>query len=454
MLALTIVVIGFLFIVSYLIFDKDLLAPPTAVALVFLFGAFCTFYNEKRWGLEFSPKSMGLIASGIIATMIGGLIGVYLSSFPKIKTYRLSHKTTEAQEIYVNALKTFVVILFQTVTLYLIFSHIRRLTGYSSWITAVARYRVLTGRLADLNDTSIRMPFLLRNMAEASRMIGVVYAYIIGNNLIASKKKLSLNWIPVILYSLTTFVQGDRSNMIRLWVVALVVAYTIHRRSVGWKVSKETRKIIRGMAVSIIFMGILFASLRQIVGRSSTEDPLYYVTFYAGTPIAVLNQVWESPISRPDVFGQRILFYFNQSTTALFGWPGSYNFYYDFFRSPNGTSIGNAPTAFRPAYVEFGFLGFFLFMAAVGAFYMILYCKCREKCGSNPIDFRLLVYSFIAYVFLMYFYSTFFDFLSHKLIKYLIELRLICWALVDWQFKGRMGRIKFVFGKRGVPQPK
>ncbi len=451
MLGLTIAIIGALFILSYVIFDKDLLAPPTAVALTFLFASFCTFYNEERWGLEFSPKSLGLIAAGIIATMIGGYLGVLLSNFPRTGVFALSHDVEKPREIYVSAIKTFVVIAFQIVTMLMVLAHIRRLIGYSSWVLTVTRYRALTGRLADANDASLRIPFLTRNMLQFSRLLGVVYAYIIGNNLVASKKKVSLNWIPPILYSLTTFMQGDRSNMIRLWVVVLVVAYTIHRRAVGWKKTRETRKVIRGMAISIFALGVVFVVVRQFVGRTSTKDPFYYLTFYAGAPIAVLNQVWEAPIVKPAIFGQRIFYYLNQSTTALFGWPGRYNFYYDFMSSPNGTSIGNAPTTFRPAYVEFGPVGFFLFMVAAGAFFTFLYCKCRKKKGTNPIDFRLLIYSFIAYVFLMYFYSTFFDFLTHVFFKYMIELFLIRWALVGWQFKRR---VTFTFGKsRTSPVP-
>jgi oligosaccharide repeat unit polymerase len=443
-LLLTLVVISVLFIISYLIFDKDLLAPPTAVALVFLFGGFCCFYNEQRWGLEFSPKSMGLIAAGIIATMLGGIIAVLLINFKKGFSFSFIHDKIEPQAIFVSPIKTWIVIAFQVVTLVLLFSHIRRVSGYSNWMSAVSRYRELTGRLADVDDSSIKMPFFMRNMTQLSRMIATVYAYIIGNNLVAQKRKLSLNWIPVILYTVTTFMQGDRSNMIRLWVVAVVTAYTIHRRSAGWKSSRETKQVIRTMALSIVAVGVIFAGFRGIVGRSTNNDPFYYVTFYAGSPTAVLNQMWEGPINKPEIFGQRILFYFNQSTTALFGWPGKYNFYYDFFKSPTGVIIGNAPTAFRPAYVEFGFAGFFFFFMACGVLYTVLYCKCRKKSSNNPIDFCLLVYAHISYVFLMYFYSTFFDFLSHVFIKYMIELLIIRWALVGWRFKKR---VKISIGK-------
>lgn len=444
MLLLTIGIISVLFIISYLIFDKDILAPPTAVALVFLFGCFCCFYNEEKWGLEFSWKSTALIASGIIATMAGSFIGVCLSNFPKLGVFCFSHESSKSDEIYVSPKKTAVIIVFQLVSIFLLFSHIRRLTGFSNWMLAVARYRALTGRLADVNDLSIRMPILTKNLVQFSKMIAVVYAYILGNNLVVSKKIISLYWLPVILYTIATFMQGDRSNMIRLWVVALVTSYTIHKRSVGWRSSRETKKIIRNIALSIVAIGVIFIGFREVVGRRTDKDPLYYVTFYAGSPTAVLNQLWENPITKPDVFGQRILYYFNQSTTALFGWPGKYNFYYDFKMSPNGTNIGNAPTFFRPAYVEFGAAGYIFFLILAGAFFTFLYCKCRRKSGTSPIDFRLLIYSYIAYIFLMYFYSTFFDCLTHVFIKYMIELLIIRWALVGMPFKIRFKRKQII----------
>ena len=432
MLLLTIVVVSTLFILSFLIFDKDLLAPPTAVALVLLFGTFCCFYNDTRWGLNFSPKSLGLIVTCILATMFGGLIAVAISNRSPVGTLYFSHEKSEAQVINVSPMKTIVVILIQLIAMYLVFSHVRKVSGYSSWILAVARYRALTANSL-IDDESTRMSFITKNLKELSWMLGTVYAYIVGNNLIASKKKLSLNWVPLIMFMVTTFMLGDRSNAIRLWIVALVTAYTIHKRTVGWKKNRETKKLVRTMIFSVIGIGAGFAGFRELVGRESDMDPLAYVTFYAGSPTAVMNQVWETPIVKPEIFGQRILYYFNTTTTAFFGWPGRYRFYYDFFRSPNGTFIGNAPTALRPAYVEFGFWGYLFFFTACGVFFTLLYCKCRNRSGNSPIDYRLLVYAFISYTFFMYFYSTFFDFISNVFIKYMIELWLIRWALVGRQ---------------------
>ena len=457
MLPLTIIVVCILFIISFLIFDRDLLAPPTAVALTFLFGCLCCFYNEIAWELNFSVNSLALIAAGIIATMIGGIIGVLLSNYPRIGSFTFAHEITEPEEISISPLKTWIVVAFQIVTIVLVFKHIQGVTGYSSWVLAVARYKVLTGLLADVNDSSLWMSPITRNMNEISRLFAIVYAYVIGNNLIAKKRKVSIiigknlvakrrkfsiNWIPVVVYTILSFLQGGRSNLIRLWLIVLITAYTVHKRSVGWRRNKKTKKVFRIMVLSVIAVGALFVGVREIVGRTADSNPLYYLAFYAGSPIAVLNQVWESPITKPEIFGQRILYHLNQTTRVIFGFPERYNFYYEYMKSPNGSHIGNAPTAFRPAFVEFGPLGFFIFFIACGAFFTYLYCRTRKKRGNNPIDFRLLIYAYVAYVFMMYFYSTFFDFLGHIFIKYVIELLMITWALTRWKFNRHILKVK------------
>ncbi len=435
MLLLTIAVISVLFILSYLIFDRDLLAPPTAVALVFLFGTLCCFYNEQTWGLNFSANTLGLIATCIIATMIGGVIGVLFSNFPKKGSFSFSYERTEPQEIQINAVKTWAVLFIQLLVLYMLFRHIRSVTGYSSWITAVARYRAMTTRNSGTYDAANRMSFLLRNMEEASRMVAFIYAYIVGNNLVASKKKISINWLPMLVYTATAFVQGGRANMIRIWVVLLIVAYTVHKRSIGWRKSRETKKVIRTMVLSIIAVGAVFAASRELVGRSNAWDPLYYVTFYAGSPTAVLDQFWVNPIEKPEIWGRKTFYYLNQTFSIVFGSPERYNYYSDFVKSPIGISIGNAPTALRDPYTEFGYWGFLFLMIAFGAFYTLLYCRCRRKRGNNPIDFHLLIYAYISYVFLMYFYASFNDYICHVILEHIIEWLVIRWALVGWRFK-------------------
>ena len=441
MLVLTIVILSVLALISYALFDRDLLAPPTVVCLGLLFSALCAFYNEKTWGLEFSKNTMWFIASGVFSFLIGGILAVLLFNLPHMNRFGFSHELSEVHPIYVNYIKTVAVILLQLLTLYFLFRHIRRLTGYSNWMSAVARYRELVTEADANSDTSIGLPFLLKNLLECGFAIATVYSYIAGNNLVSQKKQQWINWIPIILCAISTFMRGDRSNMIRLWLTVLITAYTIRKRSVGWKNSKETKKMIKIMALSLIAVGALFVGLREIVGRKTSMDPLYYLTFYAGCPTAALDQFLKSPRTLSSIWGKETFYYLNVSLNVLFGKPERYPFYKEFIKSPNGTLIGNVYTALRPPYQDFGFWGMIRVMLIMGAFFTFLYCLVRKRQGRNPVDFRLLMYCYIAYTFFMYFYNCYNAFISHSILKLCIELLLVRWVLVSWSFKRTTVRI-------------
>lgn len=436
MLILLIVILIILLQFSFFIFDRDILAPGTVVPLVFLFGSCCTLSNAKIWGLNFSGQTTGLVAAGVGAFIIGGVIGVFLSNMLKGKLYfRFIHERSEVTPIYIGTGKTVLIIFFQIVTLVMLFKHVRQASGYSNWILAVTKYRILS--ISFPPDPSVEMSFLLSNMVEACFAIGMIYSYIVGNNLVSHKKQQMLNWIPILLSVMMTFMQGDRSNMIRLWLVILITAYTLHKRSMAWKSRKETRKIMRGIVISVIAVGAIFSVFRGIVGRGTDGDPLYHLTFYAGCPLAAFDQFLKHPIPPSNIWGKETFYYTNVSFNVLFGRPERYNFYKDFIQSPNGTWVGNVYTALRPPYYDFGFWGMLLIMFIMGAFFTYLYCKIRKKKGTNPIDFRLLLYDYIAYTFFLYFYNCYNAFISHTFIELCVELLILRWFLVKCHFKFR-----------------
>ena len=190
------------------------------------------------------------------------------------------------------------------------------------------------------------------------------------------------------------------------------------------------------MAFSVIGVGILFVALRSIVGRDASKDPLSYLTFYAGCPFAALDIFLKKPVSRPDIWGKETFYYLNQGFGILLRRTDlRYNFFKEFTRSPNGTYIGNVYTALRPPYKDFGLGGMCVYMVVMGLFYTYLYCKVRKKSGRNRIDFLLLLYSYFAYTFFMYFYNCYNSFITITFLKNIIYMLLIRWFLVDFHIK-------------------
>lgn len=435
MLKITVLVLIFLFFLSYIIFDKDIMAPPTIVALSFVFGSICTLYNEKKWGLDFSSTTTWTIFIGIFAFLIGG-VAVRLLHFIRTRSVCFHWQPIEVRSISVKYLKTCLVILLQLVTLGYLFHEIKRITGESSWTKMVLVYRDLTDWDQNLADDTLILPWLLRQLLEMNFVFGLMYVFIIGNNIVAKDKNhLIINCVPIVLCSLITFLLGYRSDMLRLWIALLIVIYVSYKRKFGWRRNKETKKMIYIMAISVLIIAVLFVALRATVGRAETDwDPLDYLTHYAGSPIAAFDLFLKSPLEASPIWGKECFFNLNSLIAKWFNRPElKYIFYKEFRISPNGNYwIGNVYTALRPPYYDFGGIkGMTVFMMLFGFLFTWLYYKVHKSYGKSKIDFMLLLYSYLAYTFFLYFYNMYNNFFSPGFLKFIFELLVVRWFLVD-----------------------
>ena len=436
MLLLTVFILIALFMISYIVFDKDVLAPPTVVTLGFSFATICCFYNEKKWAIDYSSTTMWTIVVGVGSFIIGGLIAVLLTNAFKREKNWFSHNKSTVDPIDIEISKTVIVILLQLFTVVLLYVELKKITGGTTWFQTVSIFREQTAYV-NPEEYTMRLSSICQLAIDLSFAIALVYAYIVGNNIAIHNKQPLINWIPIILSSVIAFMQGYRSDMIRLWIAVLIVAYTLRKRTAGWKSSKETKKMIRIMALSVVGIAVLFVALRGTVGRAETDwDPFYYLTFYAGSSIAAFDMFLKNPLPTSNIWGKETFYQLNQSIGAWFNKPElRYIFYKEYRRSPNGIYIGNIYTALRPPYYDFGFVGMIIVMMLMGVFFTLFYCKVRDRSGKSSIDFMLLIYSYIAYTFFMYFYNCYNNFISFGFIRLVMELLCFRWFLVRLHFK-------------------
>ena len=285
-------------------------------------------------------------------------------------------------------------------------------------------------------DMSMKMPWLLSQSVIFGNDISMIFCYIVGNNLAAKKKFSFLYWIPILLGMAMIMMRGFRGGAIKLWVIVLVVWYTIQSRSDGWKFSKNTSRMIRKMAVSVLVLAVLFSTTRSLVGRKDTGSSiLYYVTFYGGCPIAALDQYLRDPYDNNpyNIWGKETFYFLNQNILAWAGKAEQRSFFSQrgWAWTNNGTRVGNVYTAMRQPIEDFGYIGLPVVMSIMGCFYMFLYCKTRKKHGTGKFDFLLLVYACCAHSFFVYFFSTYYTFISTTFIKELFFWKISLWFLMS-----------------------
>ncbi len=404
-------------ILSYLLFDRDVLAPPTVVSVVMLFGSLCTLYNEELWGLEFSHETVLLVVSGVASFLVGGFLAFIITNSHRINKARFNHHLYSLEPINIEKTKTIIVILFQAAVVIWLFLQLRQLTGGAMWTDIVSTFR--SQKSLNPSDYTLRLPVLLKQCISFCFYLAFSYCYIVGNNIAAQAKQTFLNWIPIVLSTVMAFMQGYRSDMLRFWIALLVVTYVLKMRSVGWKKGKDTKILLKKLLYSAIGIAFIFVIMRSFVGRTTSKDVIDYLTFYAGCPLAALDAFIKEPLLPSEIFGKETFYTLNVNIGILFNIPElrGYNFFKEFRQSPNGTWIGNVYTGFRPPYYDFGFAGMIVVMIIMGLFFTYFYIKVREKYGNDPIDFRLQLYSYVAYTFFMYFYNCYNTFISLSIVK-------------------------------------
>lgn len=455
MLLLTVVLLGVLFLISYRIFDKDLFAPPTVVCISFLFSALCTLYNETAWALDFSFETTLVLLTGIGTFLLGGIIGVFLANGQNMNRFGFSHKVYPVQFIELSKVKILVVIAFQLLIIVWLYRHMTQTVGFIgvSWSNIMSIYRHQSMHTL-ANEMTMKMPSLLRQLVILGTDVSMVFCYIVGNNLAAKKKSLFLYWIPILLGIVLILMQGYRGGAIRLWVIIIVVWYTIQKRSDGWRFSQNAARMIRKMAISVLILAVLFTGTRELVGRKGGGNEwsiLDYVTFYGGCSIAALDQYLRDPYDNNpyNIWGKETFYSLNQSIAVWTGKVEHRSFYAErgWAWTNNGKRIGNVYTAMRQPIEDFGYIGLPSVMSVMGCFFVFLYCKTRKKHGTGKIDFLLLVYAYCAHSFFVYFFSTYYTFLSTTFIKELIFWKISLWFLMS-NIDINVGNHKSLFNRK------
>lgn len=449
MLLLTIVLLIVLFLISYRIFDKDLFAPPTVVCITFLFSTLCTLYNETKWALDFSVVTTLVILTGIGTFMLGGIVGAFLANGRKMNRFSFSHQVYPAQLIDISKFKILAVIAFQMIILVWLYRHMTQTVGVLgiAWAEIMSIYRQESMHMLQ-DDMTMRIPWLLGQSMVLCTDVSMIFCYIVGNNMATKKKFSFLYWIPVLLGMVLIMMQGYRGGAIKLWVIVLVVWYTIQKRSDGWRFSQNAYKMIRKMAVSVLALLFLFAATREIVGRTGSGNQwsiVDYVTFYGGCPNAALDQYLRNPYDNNpyNIWGKETFYFLNQSILAWRGIKEQRSFFAErgWAVTNNGTVVGNVYTAMRQPIEDFGYLGLPSIMSVMGCFFVFLYCKTRKKHGTGKIDFHLLIYAYCAHSFFVYFFSTYYTFISTTFIKELIFWKISLWFLMS-SINIRIGNLK------------
>lgn len=381
-------------IISYIVFEKDLLAPPVVLNAVYILSTIFAIYNIDTWAIQLHSNTFWVIVLGNLTFLITSILVHIFFKKNKKNTIISEEQNRDNNVGYINIniskiiFVTLVMVLFSFIYIKTV-QNMAHSYGYADdYSQMMSNYRSNTSYGDD------ELPSWLMRFNRLMMSCTYVLLYIFINNIIYNRKnkKNYLLLIPILTYCVTSLFGAERTSILCYFIFALVLVYIILNKKYNF-ISKINKKyIIRGIACITLFF-TFFTLSKSFVGRTDDMKGLYYISFYAGGPIELLDLYLQDPIYSKE-FGEEIFRGF-RVILAKFGLCTQGGIIHAEFRtSANGVPVGNVYTAYRKYIHDFGYESIFVFQLVEAIFFSICYEKIKKKKLKNGIDMSLLFYAY------------------------------------------------------------
>lgn len=387
MIYIAFILVLFLFVLSYFLFQRNILNPSVILCSVFLVSLSFTIFNQKNWGISFADETVFIIVITILAFIAGNI----LSSLKRKK---------RIENLYFLELAPFsykVIIVLDFLLIMLLFFyfkatyHLSLVAGNSLGYEKMLIY----ARLAKLNFYTISK---FNNYSFFfAKSVTYINFFIFSYLKIYKKKFFSILYLltPLPIYSGFIILSTGRTDFIYLFVYMFVVYFILYQKKLNFSKKLNKRIIMYGVMMLFVFFGI-FIIVGSFRGSSSSIKIIDKISIYTGSSLAGLNDYLINGRINTNIktyFGQNTLFkIYNILRKIGFEIP---NFYapYDFITFKNGNTT-NIYSAIRRYIEDFGALGL-LFVSMILGF---IYGKFFEYASYRKNNFFILIlYASLCY---------------------------------------------------------
>ena len=220
-------------IISYLVSNRDILAPDVLFIAGFVLAVIAALMNVKEWAINLSVTTIMIIIVGILSFMISGYIFRILH--PDKNSGKI--RSEQLKEIKIPIWKNFIVISIGIITIVLYNKEIVRLAQYADpyWqkLGAMVAYKQA------ISYGSVSVNSVINQMTKIVYSFGYIYMYIFMNNMFAADKNRKIRKniqyvIPVVIFSIMSIYKGNRSDIIGLVVMMIFLYYIFLHKHIGW----------------------------------------------------------------------------------------------------------------------------------------------------------------------------------------------------------------------------
>ena len=401
MVYLLLVIFIIIFIISYTKF-KDFLHPAVLICISFIFASICACYNVKYFGSDLRFLTMILLTINVVSFVLGGVIAKMIKAR---QAFQSNEQVSEDfNPIYISSLIIIVFIVMQIVIIIICTSifldTIGGFNGFRALSQQMAYYRQLS---LFQNDADARLPSIFNHLRKVSLAIALVNTYVCLNNRnISSKKQIiqeyycnSIWLLSSIIYLPLCIMLGGRMEAFFYLFACFSIFGMLKTHYWGIKSLKITHLIL----FSIVFI-ILFYTLNDLMGRSTSRNIIDNITFYFGGGIKAFDDYIQEPIPQSHIWGKETFYAIIRQLDRFGIINANYSVALE-FRYFHGGSLGNVYTNARRLYHDFGISGIILLQTLFGFIMSLFYSIVHNRIINNRVSISCIFYCIISHSIIM-----------------------------------------------------
>ena len=427
-LYLLVISLFIILVLNFLIVKFDYMHPAVLFTIpFFVFSVMCAI-AESTYQIEFHEETLFVVVSSCLILTFFTLIAQSL--------YKVISQKQILTELKINNTITIFFIIFSILTQLAFVKYIRDISiayqGYAGNLgEMISLYDVMTKFWTDIfRELDVPIPLLYRIGNPITQGFGYLIVYVFVHNFVATKKINKLHLIIILLLCLNIVLNGSRSPIFRIITMMMILFYILYNKKNG--VRKGNIKFLIKSIIIIIFSGIGFVILLNLMGRENDLGLLHYLFIYVGAPLVNLdNYLAVKPdLSQSLIFGE-------QTFRTLYGYfakqLGDDSLIFDtidqFTFSNNGIEIGNVYTTFYSFIYDFDYIGFIPLIAIIALYYVFTYQRIKSiKISSFSLLLFVYTYLFNDLIMLAFSNRFYYTVLDIGFIKIVI-FSLICKVL-------------------------
>lgn len=399
---LLLVLVLFIFFLSYVLVNKDIFAPPVVFSGVFVIAILVAIPNLDLWAFDMGERTFMVLFLGIYSFCIGYFI-IYF--FRKHLNKKLKLTGLVNSNIYIKKYKLIVIFFIQVITLYLFYQDVSMIAanmgGGDTLTEKIFLYRInMILNENEYGNASSLTSYLF--------LICQVFIYILMYNfceIYFNEKKINKKILFLIIVGLSIqILNGARGPLIDTLVSFFIMMYIFKMKKDKWQKMLSLKKIILMVLFLILFL-VLFSSVGlMLVGREGQiqdADILLgiwnQISMYIAAPLKLLDLYMYTDYTKESIaFGIETFrsiyeFLSRYSLTSV----QMSNLISSEFQSDNGQDLGNLYTVFRPYVSDFGYIGVISLSLLEGMVYAFIYFSIRYKNVFNKINYNIVLYVFL-----------------------------------------------------------